>query len=137
MKKIKKISSNNIKNIVKEHFLEDSLLPEHKIDTIIKEYLREREDFIGDDSPIKDEYEFSPKTSEALFDMVDGLNEMVGDLEVIKEKEGNVLVYHNSATREEYADEILEDIIQDLERVVDRISDLTEISDNEEYDIED
>lgn len=131
MKKIKKISSNNIKNIVKEHFLEDSLLPEHKIDSIIKEYLSEREDFLDNEEPIEDEYEFSSKTSEALLDMVDGLNEMVGDLEVIKEKEGNVLVY-----QDEYADEILEDIIQDLERVVGRISDLTELKDNEPTDEE-
>lgn len=131
MKKIKKISSNNIKNIVKEHFLEDSLLPEHKIDSIIKEYLSEREDFLDNEEPIEDEYEFSSKTSEALLDMVDGLNEMVGDLEVIKEKEGNVLVY-----QDEYADEILEDIIQDLERVVGRISDLTELKDSEPTDEE-
>lgn len=131
MKKIKKISSNNIKNIVKEHFLEDSLLPEHKIDSIIKEYLSEREDFLDNEEPIEDEYEFSSKTSEALLDMVDGLNEMVGDLEVIKEKEGNVLVY-----QDEYTDEILEDIIQDLERVVGRISDLTELKDNEPTDEE-
>jgi len=39
MKRIKKISSKNIRNIVKEHFLDDSTLPEHKIDSIIKEYL--------------------------------------------------------------------------------------------------
>ena len=92
MKKIKKISSNNIKNIVKEHFLEDSLLPEHKIDTIIKEYLSERDDFLDNEESLQDEFEFSPKTSEALLDMVDGLSEMVDDLDIIKEKEGNVLV---------------------------------------------
>lgn len=131
MKKVKKITSKGIKKMVKESFLEDSLLPEHKIDSIIKEYLSEREDFLDNEEPIEDEYEFSPKTSEALLDMVDGLNEMVGDLEVIKEKEGNVLVY-----QDEYADEILEDIIQDLERVVGRISDLTELKDNEPTDEE-
>ncbi len=132
MKKIKKISSNNIKDIVKEHFLEDSLLPEHKIDTIIKEYLREREDFIDDDSPIKDEYEFSPKTNEALLDMTDGLSEMIDDLDIIKEKEGNVLVMEDT-----YADEYLQGLIMELKNVMEDIRTLTEISDNEEYDIED
>ena len=129
MKKIKKISSNNIKDIVKEHFLEDSLLPEHKIDTIIKEYLSEREDFIDDDSPIKDEYEFSPKTSEALSDMVDGLSEMLDDLEIIKEKEGNVIVYDNT-----YADEYLDDIMNKLEDLMHDIMFLTSLNSDEQID---
>ena len=109
MKKIKKISSNNIKNIVKEHFLEDSLLPEHKIDSIIKEYLSEREDFLDDEEPFKDK--LSPKSSEALLDMTDGLSEMIDDLEVISEKEGNVLVNGS----EEYTDDILGEVLVDLE----------------------
>mgnify|MGYP006908577276 FL=1 len=109
MKKIKKISSNNIKNIVKEHFLEDSLLPEHKIDSIIKEYLLEREDFLDDEEPFKDK--LSPKSSEALLDMTDGLSEMIDDLEVISEKEGNVLVNGS----EEYTDDILGEVLVDLE----------------------
>lgn len=131
MKKIKKISPKNIKNIVREHFLEDSLLPEHKIDSIIKEYLSERDDFIEDDSPIEDEYEFSPKTTEALSDMVDGLSEMIDDLDIIKEKEGNVLVMQDT-----YADEYLQGLIMELKNVMEDIRTLTEISDNEEYDIE-
>lgn len=131
MKKIKKISPKNIKNIVREHFLEDSLLPEHKIDSIIKEYLSERDDFIEDDSPIEDEYEFSPKTTEALSDMVDGLSEMIDDLDIIKEKEGNVLVMQDT-----YADEYLQGLIMELKNVMEDIRTLTEIGDNEEYDIE-
>jgi hypothetical protein len=109
MKKMKKISPNNIKNIVREHFLEDSLLPEHKIDGIIKEYLSERDNFLDDEEFLDDEYEFSPKTNEALSDMVDGLNEMVEDLDIIKEKEGDILVLENT-----YSDE-------------------TELNDNEDY----
>lgn len=130
MKKIKKISPKNIKNIVREHFLEDSLLPEHKIDSIIKEYLSERDDFIEDDSPIEDEYEFSPKTTEALSDMVDGLSEMIDDLDIIKEKEGNVLVMEDT-----YSDEYLQGLIMELKNVMEDIRTLTEIGDNEEYDI--
>jgi len=123
MKKVKKINHNNIKNIVKEHFLNDNyLLPESKIDGIIKEYLSERDDFLDDESSLEDKTNFSKKTYEALIDMLDGLNEMVGDLEVIKEKEGNVLVY-----QDEYADEILGDVVRDLETIVDRINDLTEL----------
>ena len=131
MKRIKKITSKGIKKIVKESFLEDTLLPEHKIDSIIKEYLREREDFIDDDSPIGDEYEFSPKTTEALSDMADGLSEMIDDLDIIKEKEGNVLVMGDT-----YADEYLQGLIMELKNVMEDIRTLTEIGDNEEYDIE-
>ena len=132
MKKIKKISSNSIKNIVKEHFLEDSLLPEHKIDSIIKEYLSEREDFLDSEELQQDEYEFSPKTNEALLDMVDGLSEMVDDLDIIKEKEGNVLVLEDT-----YADEYLQGLIMELKNVLEDIKVLTEINDNLDLETED
>jgi hypothetical protein len=130
MKKVKKITSKGIKKLVKESFLEDSLLPEHKIDSIIKEYLLEREDFLDNEETITDKYEFRPKTSEALFDMVDGLNEMVDDLDIIKEKEGNVLVLEDT-----YADEYLQGLIMELKNVIDDIKVLTELSDN--LDVED
>ena len=132
MKKIKKISSNNIKNIVREHFLEDSLLPEHKIDSIIKEYLSERDNFLDNEEFLDDEYEFSPKTNEALSDMVDGLNEMVEDLDIIKEKEGDVLVLEDT-----YADEYLGGLIMELKNVIKDIKLLTELKDNEDYEIND
>jgi hypothetical protein len=123
MKKVKKINHSNIKNIVKEHFLNEKyLLPESRIDSIINEYLSERDEYLDDENSLEDKTNFSSKTSNALGDMVEGINEMLGDLEVIKEKEGNVLVYQN-----EYSDEYLEDVIQDLESVVDRISNLTEL----------
>ena len=123
---------NKIKKIVKEQILEENFLPEKKIDGIIKEYLSERNDFLDNEESLQDEYEFSPKTTEALLDMTDGLSEMIDDLDIIKEKEGNVLIYQN-----EYSDEYLEDIIQDLERVVGRINGLTELSDNLDIDVED
>jgi len=132
MKKIKKISPNNIKNIVREHFLEDSLLPEHKIDSIIKEYLSERDNFLDDEEFLDDEYEFSPKTNEALSDMVDGLNEMVEDLDIIKEKEGDILVLENT-----YSDEYLGGLIMELKNVIKDIKLLTELKDNEDYEIND
>lgn len=133
MKKVKKINHSNIKNIVKEHFLNEKyLLPESRIDSIINEYLSERDEYLDDENSLEDKTNFSSKTSNALGDMVEGINEMLGDLEVIKEKEGNVLVYQNK-----YSDEYLEDVIEDLEDVVDRISALTELSDDEDLDYDD
>lgn len=129
MKNIKKINSKKIRNIVKEHFLDDSTLPEHKIDNIIREYLFEREDMLGDDI-IEDEYEFSPKTNEALTDMVDGLGEMSDDLEIIKEKEGDVLVFNDV-----YVDEYLTGIISDLNDLMEDIKFLTELKNNKEVDL--
>ena len=133
MKKVKKINHSNIKNIVKEHFLNEKyLLPESRIDSIINEYLSERDEYLDDENSLEDKTNFSSKTSNALGDMVEGINEMLGDLEVIKEKEGNVLVYQN-----EYSDEYLEDVIEDLVDIVDRISVLTELSCDKDLDYDD
>jgi|TARA_R110000822_G_scaffold128813_2_gene264726 hypothetical protein len=133
MKKVKKINHSNIKNIVKEHFLNEKyLLPESRIDSIINEYLSERDEYLDDENSLEDKTNFSSKTSNALGDMVEGINEMLGDLEVIKEKEGNVLVYQN-----EYSDEYLEDVIEDLVDIVDRISVLTELSSDKDLDYDD
>ena len=131
MKKVKKITSKNIKNIVKEHFLEDTNLPEHKIDAIIKEYLTERDEFLEDENPFGDEYEFSPKTKDAISDMTEGIMEMVDDLEVIKEKEGNVLIFNDV-----YADEYLNGVISDLNGILDDLKFLTELKDNREEDLD-
>jgi len=129
MKRIKKISSKNIRNIVKEHFLDDSTLPEHKIDSIIKEYLSERDEILDDEYPLTDEYEFSPKTNEALSDMTDGLSEMLDDLDIIKEKEGNVVVFNDV-----YADEYLDDIINNLQDLIEDLKYLTTLKSDEEID---
>lgn len=127
MKKIKRVSSKNIRNIVKEHFLDDTNLPEHKIDSIIKEYLKERDEILDDEYPLGDEYEFSPKTNEALSDMVDGLSEMLDDLDIIKEKEGNVILSDGS-----YADEYIENVISDLNFIIEDLNFLTKLKDNRE-----
>lgn len=127
MKKIKKITTKNIRNIVKEQLTDDGGLPEHKIDSIIKEYLKERKDILDDEYPLGDEYEFSPKTNEALSDMVDGLSEMLDDLDIIKEKEGNVILSDGS-----YTDEYLQNVISDLNFIVEDLKFLTELKDNRE-----
>lgn len=126
MKKIKKISPKNLKNIVKEHFLEDTLLSEDKIDRIIKNYLLERDRLLDDDDFLTDRYEIDPQSKESLGDMVDNLNEMLDDLDIIKEKEYNVLVFHDV-----YADEYLNGIMRDLEDVVDDLKYLLELKDSE------
>lgn len=113
----------NIRNIIKNSFSEDIDLPASKIDSIIKEYLFEREEMMDDDNFFEDEYEFSPKTTEALNDMVDGLSEMLGDLDVIKEKEGNVLVLQDV-----YADEYINNITKTLEDVIDDLKHLSELN---------
>jgi hypothetical protein len=122
MKKVKKITTKNLKNMVKENFLEDSFLPEHKIDKIIKEYLLEREEFLNNDFLITEKYEFSPKTVDVFSEMLDGLNEMLDDLDIIKEKEGNVLVLEGY-----YADEQISEIIEKLSDVTKSISKLKKI----------
>jgi len=76
-----------------------------------------------------DEYEFSPKTNEALSDMADGLSEMLDDLDIIKEKEGNVVVFNDV-----YADEYLEDIISNLQNLMEDLKYLTNLKSDEEID---
>jgi len=119
----------NIRNIIKNSFSEDIDLPASKIDSIIKEYLFEREEMMDDDNFFEDEYEFSPKTTEALNDMVDGLSEMLGDLDVIKEKEGNVLVLQDV-----YADEYINNITKTLEDVIDDLKHLSELNGRDTLD---
>ena len=119
----------NIRNIIKNSFSEDIDLPASKIDSIIKEYLFEREEMMDDDNFFDDEYEFSPKTTEALNDMVDGLSEMLGDLDVIKEKEGNVLVLQDV-----YADEYINNITKTLEDVIDDLKHLSELNGRDTLD---
>jgi hypothetical protein len=99
-------------------------LSENRIDGIIKEYLIEREEFLDDQ--FEDELEFSPKTKEALTDMVLGLTEMIGDLEIIKEKEGNVLLFTDV-----YADEHLDGIITKINDVVEEINNVTNLESDE------
>jgi hypothetical protein len=114
---------------IKNSFSEDIDLPASKIDSIIKEYLFEREEMMDDDNFFEDEYEFSPKTTEALNDMVDGLSEMLGDLDVIKEKEGNVLVLQDV-----YADEYINNITKTLEDVIDDLKHLSELNGRDTLD---
>ncbi len=124
MKKVKKINQSSIKRIVKEQLLNDDLLiPETKVDGIIKEYLSERDEFLEDETALDDKASFTEKTIDALRDMLMGLTEMIGDLEIIKEKEGNVLV-----TDDMYSDEVMTKVIDNLNVIVDDLDELEGIS---------
>ena len=126
MKKIKKIGTKNIKNYIKEHFSDDSfLLPEHKIDSIIKEYLSERSESL--DEPYIDAYEekttLSPTSVELIEDMILTLTEMKSDLEIIQDKESDVLLY-----KEQYADEIIEYSLRDIKDFIEGLEDIIELT---------
>lgn len=129
MKKIKQIGSEKIKKMVKESFNDEISLPEHKIDSIIRAYLLERNDILNDESAFEDKYEFNPKTKEILSDMIDNISEMTDDLEIIKEKEANVLVFNDV-----YADEYLEGVISELNDLMDDIKFLIDLKSNQELD---
>jgi hypothetical protein len=126
MKKIKRIGTKNIKNYIKEHFSDDSfLLPEHKIDSIIKEYLSERSESL--DEPYIDAYEekttLSPTSIELIEDMILTLTEMKSDLEIIQDKESDVLLY-----KEQYADEIIEYSLRDIKDFIEGLEDIIELT---------
>jgi hypothetical protein len=126
MKKIKKIGTKNIKNYIKEHFSDDSfLLPEHKIDSIIKEYLSERSESL--DEPYIGAYEekttLSPTSIEVIEDMILTLTEMKSDLEIIQDKESDVLLY-----KEQYADEIIEYSLRDIKDFIEGLEDIIELT---------
>jgi hypothetical protein len=79
--------------------------------------------------PIQDKYEFSPKTKEAFDDMLGGISEMVGDLEVIKEKENDVVV-----DADLYADEYISNMISTLEAIIEDLEFLKGLSGGEDFE---
>jgi hypothetical protein len=117
MKKIK-MDNTKVVDIVMETLERGGLfVPKSKIDSVIKSYLTEREEILLDDElPIEDSYGFNGKTKLAFDDMVGGLNDTVEDLSIIRIKEGDVLIDSDL-----YSEEYLEDIINDLESVVERL----------------
>jgi hypothetical protein len=120
MKKVRKIDTKNIKKMVKEHFSEDHFsLPEHKIDSIIREYLFERNENIF----TEEKTNFSPKSIDAIEDMILNLSEIADDLDVIKEKEGDILLSKNR-----YTDEILENYVLDISKLIKGLSDIVDIT---------
>lgn len=104
--------------------VKETLLSEKKIDTIIKKYLLERED-LETVMYEKDETSFSEDAKEAFSDIVDGLSEVLVDLDFIKEKEGDVTVIKKYG-KDLYADDELETLISKLNDVVETLTLLSE-----------
>jgi len=120
----KKVSLNNkkIKTIIRRTLGSKLSVSESKIDSIIKEYLSERTEYEYD-SDYVEKTTFSPKSIEVLESMSSGINEMLEDLDIIKEKEGDVLVYND-----QYADEVLSYYIRDLQGIMEDLNDLISIT---------
>ena len=126
MGNIKKIDSSSIKKIVKKHFTDnDFLIPEHKVDNIIKEYLFERSD--SENNGYGNKLNFSKNSLEVLQDIILTLSEIKDDLEIIMEKESDVLVYVD-----QYADEVMNNYIMDLNNVINGLEDISQITNNKE-----
>lgn len=120
----KKVSLNNkkIKTIIQRTLGNKLSVSESKIDSIIKEYLSERTEYEYD-SEYTEKTTFSPKSIEVLESMSSSINEMLEDLDIIKEKEGDVLVYND-----QYADEVLNYYIRDLQGIMEDLNDLISIT---------
>lgn len=128
--KRKVIDTERLSKMVKNRILGDGgLIPEQRINTIIKEYLDERDEFLDDDTPIEDKYEFSPTSNKAFDDMLGGVEEMIGDLEVIKEKDSDVVVEVDL-----YADEYISNMISSLEAVSEDLKYLKGLRSNTDID---
>jgi hypothetical protein len=115
-KQMKKMNTKVV-NIVMETLERDGVFTKSKIDSEINGYLVEREEMLLDDeSHLEDSYRFGPDTIVAFGDMIGGLNDTAEDLNIIRLKEGDVLV-----DTDYYSDEYLEDIVTDLESIVERL----------------
>ena len=126
MGNIKKIDSSSIKKIVKKHFTDnDFLIPEHKVDNIIKEYLFERSD--SENNGYGNKLNFSKNSLEVLQDIILTLSEIKDDLEIIMEKESDVLVYVD-----QYTDEVMNNYIMDLNNIINGLEDISQIRNNKE-----
>lgn len=131
--KRKSLNIDRINQLVKERVLGDgALLPEHKINKIIKDYLLER-DYM-DPEVTTDKYEFDIRTKKAFEDMSDGISEMIGDLEVIRTREGDVLIDEDM-----YSEEFLTDLITSFESIkedLEFLSKLDKEGDSEDFSMD-
>lgn len=128
MKNIKKIKKSSISKLVKKNLSDEFLVSENRIDDIIKEYLFERSGFLYDQNQ-NDVLEFTTKTRKNLSNISDNLLDIISSLQIIKDKEGDVLVYTDV-----YSDEIISNIINYLIDVRDDIDFLTQLK-NDETDL--
>lgn len=130
MKKIKKISKDNIKKLVRDRF-NGIQIKESSIDKAIREYLSERDEEIYDAPEVEgDVFSFTKKTNEALGAMAEGIEEMISDLDIITLKEGDILVDTDGAGY--YSEEYIKDnIITPLEDIVEELQFLKNMAEQE------
>jgi len=129
MKKIKKISKDNIKKLVRDRF-NGIQIKESSIDKAIREYLNERDEEIYSTPEVEEDgFTFTEKTNEALGDMAEGIEEMISDLDIITLKEGDILV---DTDGEGYSEEYIRDyIITSLEDIVEELQFLKNLNGQE------
>jgi len=108
---------------------EEPLLSEKKIDKIIKKYLLEREEL--NDDYTEELVDFSEDTKEVFNGMIEGLGEVLVDLDFIKNKEGDVKIY-KKYDKHLYADNHLNSLIDKLEGIISELSFLVEGEDTED-----
>lgn len=114
---------NNIGKLVRERLLdEDCVLSENKINKIIKKYISEG----VDDEYVEDKLGVSEKSHNALEDMMLAINEMIGDLEVMRDGDDGV-----------YINDSLDLIMDDLISAYDRINDLGVVNPIDDVDYDD
>jgi hypothetical protein len=111
---MKKNVTNNKLNLKKDG-------SETRIDSIIREYLYERRLFIENTQ----KKGFSKKSRETLEEILSNLNDISEDLEVIKEKEGDILLSNNK-----YVDDILENYIEDLKNKSKKLQEMINFTKN-------
>jgi hypothetical protein len=118
MKKIKNIGSSKLKTMIKNNFLDNSTLSEEKIDSIIREYLIEREEIFVD---VDDEQlNISDISVEVIEGVIDGIKTMVDDLEIIKIKEDET-TFLNKNNKTTYVGDEIGEIMDGLEEISEKL----------------
>lgn len=129
MKKKVRLSNDKVKKIVTEKLRQDgTFVHESKIDMAIKKYLIERQDNTGNDEA-ESVMSFSSEANKSFEQMIEGLYEMVEDLEIIKTKESDVLV--DTHPEETYSETYLTEVIMTIEQIIDGLEYLRGLEDEQ------
>jgi hypothetical protein len=114
--------SKKIKNIIKDSLKSKKKITENRIDSIIKEYIFERPSYLSNDNQ---KVNFSKKSTETLEEIVSNLNDIVEDLETIKEKESDTILFESR-----YADDLLEGHIKDIKKKINSLQEIVNFTKN-------
>ena len=127
MKKKVRLNNDKVKKIVTEKLRQDgTFVHESKIDLAIKKYLIERQDNTGSDET-ESVMSFSSEANHSFEQMIEGLYEIVEDLEIIKTKESDVLV--DTHPEETYSETYLTEVIMTIEQIIDGLEYLRGLED--------